>query len=216
MNVANYYVTTLTNAAEKIGPIVLFIVVGYLLFIKLPFYFAMRVHQENKPKEEEPKKSPSLDQKTYFESRPKIDPNSHRQQMNQRKEEDLAKQKRKEQEREEEKHRQERKKAEREKARAQEELKSKKKEEESKKREKQESKHKSTPPLQTSSNACEIFELKPDEIISKAELKKRYHELLRQNHPDKVAALGHDFKNLAEKKTKEINTAYEELKKKAS
>jgi hypothetical protein len=216
MNVANYYVTTLTNAAEKIGPIVLFIVVGYFLFIKLPFYFAMRVHQENKPKEEEPKKSPAIDQKPYFESRPKLDSHSQREQMNQRKEEDLARQRRKEQEREEEKLRQERKKEERDKARAQEELKNKKKQEESKKKEKQESKQKSTPPLQTSSNACEIFELKPGEIISKSELKKRYHELLRLNHPDKVAALGNDFKNLAEKKTKEINTAYQELKKKAS
>lgn len=62
----------------------------------------------------------------------------------------------------------------------------------------------------------EIFELKPGESLSEADLKKRYFNLLKQNHPDRVASMGSDFKSLAEKNTKEINKAYEALKRKAS
>lgn len=62
----------------------------------------------------------------------------------------------------------------------------------------------------------EVFQLRPNEILSASELKKRYFELLKQNHPDRVASMGQEFKNLAEKNTKEINKAYEVLKKKAS
>ena len=62
----------------------------------------------------------------------------------------------------------------------------------------------------------EVFELKPGEILSGAELKRRYFELLKQNHPDRVASMGAEFKTLAEKNTKEINKAYEALKRKAS
>jgi DnaJ like chaperone protein len=47
-------------------------------------------------------------------------------------------------------------------------------------------------------------------------LKKRYFELLKQNHPDRVASMGPDFKKLAENNTKEINKAFETLKKKAA
>ena len=66
------------------------------------------------------------------------------------------------------------------------------------------------------SNAEEIFEIPEGQVLNKSELKKRYFELLKMNHPDKVASLGNDFKVLAEKKTKAINSAYDELKKKAS
>ena len=61
----------------------------------------------------------------------------------------------------------------------------------------------------------EIFKFRPDELISQIELKKRYFELLKQNHPDRVASMGEDFKKLAEKNTKDINEAYEKLKGKA-
>ena len=61
-----------------------------------------------------------------------------------------------------------------------------------------------------------IFNLKTGEKYTKDELKKKYHELLRQNHPDRVASMGADFKKLAEQNTKEINKAYEKLKSKAS
>lgn len=62
----------------------------------------------------------------------------------------------------------------------------------------------------------EVFNLKPGESISQSELKKRYIELIKQNHPDRVASMGHDFKKLAENNTKEINKAFDALKKKAS
>lgn len=62
----------------------------------------------------------------------------------------------------------------------------------------------------------EVFNLKPGEAISQSELKKRYIELIKQNHPDRVASMGQDFKKLAENNTKEINKAFEALKKKAS
>ncbi len=62
----------------------------------------------------------------------------------------------------------------------------------------------------------QIFSLRPNEVISKAELKKRYFELIKQNHPDRVASMGADFKKLAEKNTKEINKAYDKLKNKAA
>jgi hypothetical protein len=61
-----------------------------------------------------------------------------------------------------------------------------------------------------------LFNFHPGAPINRKELKKRYHQLLRENHPDKVAAQGHAKNKLAEKRTKEINQAYEELKKRAS
>jgi DnaJ-domain-containing protein 1 len=62
----------------------------------------------------------------------------------------------------------------------------------------------------------EMFNFKVGESITQKELKKRYFELLKQNHPDRVASMGQDFKKLAERNTKDINKAYEKLKKKAS
>ncbi len=54
--------------------------------------------------------------------------------------------------------------------------------------------------LGVSSNASQ------DEIIS------AYRKKAQQYHPDKVANLGSEFKELAETKMKEINSAYAELK----
>jgi DnaJ like chaperone protein len=61
-----------------------------------------------------------------------------------------------------------------------------------------------------------VFNLKPGETFTKGELKKRYHELLKGCHPDKVAALDPEFKKLADKRTKDINMAYEKLKSRAA
>ncbi len=61
-----------------------------------------------------------------------------------------------------------------------------------------------------------VFELLPGQKLSSSELKTRYHDLLKQSHPDRVASMGPDFKKLAEKKTKELNDAYAKLKKRAS
>ncbi len=44
------------------------------------------------------------------------------------------------------------------------------------------------------------------------ELKRAYRDSVRDYHPDRVAHLGAELKELAEKKTKEINAAYEYLR----
>lgn len=44
------------------------------------------------------------------------------------------------------------------------------------------------------------------------EIKKAYRQLANKYHPDKVQHLGEDFKKLAEKRFKEIEEAYRELK----
>ena len=46
---------------------------------------------------------------------------------------------------------------------------------------------------------------------TKDEVKKAYRELAKKYHPDKVSHLGPEFKNVAEKKFREINEAYERL-----
>lgn len=176
MDVAQYYVTTLTNAATKIGPVLIFLVVGYFVFIKLPFMFMVKVNKDQKPKEE-PKKSPIPEIKTADE-KIKLTAGNYEDRLKMAREEKERNQKRREEE-----------------------------------KPKKEAPKKASVKL---SPAEELFEFNPGDSITKGELKKRYHELLRQNHPDKVASLGSDFKKLAEKKTKEINSAYDELKKKAS
>ena len=47
---------------------------------------------------------------------------------------------------------------------------------------------------------------------SKEEIKHAYRELANKYHPDKLEHLGEDFKTLAEKRFKEIQQAYQELK----
>lgn len=46
------------------------------------------------------------------------------------------------------------------------------------------------------------------------EIKKAYKEEIRKYHPDKVEHLGEEFKEIAEKKTKDINKAYNYFRKK--
>jgi hypothetical protein len=47
------------------------------------------------------------------------------------------------------------------------------------------------------------------------EITAAYHKLAQMYHPDKVAGLGSEFRDLAEQKMKEINAAYDELKRAA-
>jgi hypothetical protein len=102
MDPAQYYITTLTNAAQKLGPIILFIVIGYIVFIKLPFWFFVKVQKENRPKTDDKKLDPQLETKSSAEKL------KHYQDLME------EKHKRREQQRQEEKIRQERKKDERE------------------------------------------------------------------------------------------------------
>jgi len=168
MEILNYYIKTLSAAGGKLLPVGVFLLVGYFLFIKLPFYFMVKVNKDNKPKVDA---TPEVI--TPPEEKMKIEQNSYQERL----------------------------------AKAREE------------KERQKQKSKEEPPKKAqskTSNAEEIFEIPAGQVLNQIELKKRYFELLKQNHPDKVASLGNDFKVLAEKKTKAINSAYEELKKKAS
>jgi hypothetical protein len=49
-------------------------------------------------------------------------------------------------------------------------------------------------------------------VVSKDELKNAYRNLITKYHPDKVSHLGEEFIRIAEKRSKEINKAYEFLK----
>ena len=51
---------------------------------------------------------------------------------------------------------------------------------------------------------------------SRSEITAKYREMVRQYHPDKVANLGPELRELAEQRMKEINAAYDYLKRYAS
>jgi hypothetical protein len=56
-----------------------------------------------------------------------------------------------------------------------------------------------------------ILEISPKATAS--EVKIAYHEMVGKYHPDRVADLGLDLQNVAEEKSKQINWAYNEIKK---
>jgi len=60
----------------------------------------------------------------------------------------------------------------------------------------------------------EILGIRPG--ASRSEITAKYRELVRQYHPDKVANLGPELRELAEQRMKEINAAYDYLKRYAS
>ncbi|MBP3227993.1 MAG: TerB family tellurite resistance protein [Bacteroidaceae bacterium] len=64
---------------------------------------------------------------------------------------------------------------------------------------------------QTLDAAYKVLEVDP--ACSDAELKRAYKRLVLNNHPDRVAALGDDIRLKAEEKLKQINEAYERVKK---
>ncbi|MCA1766225.1 MAG: DnaJ domain-containing protein [Desulfobulbaceae bacterium] len=57
-----------------------------------------------------------------------------------------------------------------------------------------------------------VLGLKPDAGFD--EIRKAYRKLSKEYHPDKVSHLGEEFRRVAEEKMKEINEAYNHLKKK--
>jgi DnaJ like chaperone protein len=58
-------------------------------------------------------------------------------------------------------------------------------------------------------NPFHILEISKDASIE--EIRSAYRERMKEYHPDKVAGLGKDIRELAENKAKAINAAYEEL-----
>lgn len=166
MEAINYYITTLSNAGTKLGPILLACAAAYFLFFRPSTGQSKKIATTSS--EHSKKMEAEKSEAEFIEIE-----NNHQQDEAQRAEyqERLNK------------------------ARAA--------------REKERAKIKLTP-------SEILFDLKPGQILNKKVLKKRYHDLLKENHPDKVDSLGTSLKTQAEKKTKEINSAYEELKKKAS
>jgi DnaJ-domain-containing protein 1 len=60
-------------------------------------------------------------------------------------------------------------------------------------------------------NACNILSITSDASID--DIKSAYLKLLKKYHPDKVETLDEEIRILAEKKTKEINLAYDLIRK---
>lgn len=61
----------------------------------------------------------------------------------------------------------------------------------------------------THDKACEILGVKIN--ATKEEIQNAYRTMIKKYHPDKVASLGGEFSEIAEKKTTEINLAYQML-----
>lgn len=201
MEPVNYYITTLTNAFKTLAPYAAFLIGGWFIFIKMPFLFLKKSMDDQKKKLEEENKNSELPVEKYsvenyleFQRKLKL--------MNGEKEQDKKKEEPKAEKRTERKQQQTHQQSNQQRT-----------------REQQSSQKKEAPkrPQESVSQSPEeIFNFRPNESFSKSELKKRYFELLKQNHPDRVASMGTDFKKLAEKNTKEINKAYDKLKLKAS
>ncbi len=193
----NYYVNTIINSAKTLGPIAIFLIGGYLIFIKMPFLFLKKSMDTQKKKLQEENKGLEVVQEKYsvedykeFQRKMKL--------MNAKSEVPKLKALDTEPKKEE---------------RRKEEPRKERKQESRQEQKRPEQKPQAAPAAQTPE---EILGFKPNESITKAELKKRYFDLLKQNHPDRVASMGTDFKTLAEKNTKEINRAYDKLKNRAA
>ena len=61
---------------------------------------------------------------------------------------------------------------------------------------------------------AELLGLSKDELEDFSKIKTTYRNVIAQYHPDKVSALGAEIREVAEKKAKEINQAYEYFRKK--
>lgn len=193
MSYDQYLMTTMMKAGTKIVPVVVSIVIGYFLFIKLPFWFFRRTLQDVRKHD-----FPDLDNKSRLPEEPKI-----------MKLEDKIKRDAEELKKEQQRFQQQQKKEE-----------PKAKKEEPKKEQPKQEQKKQEPPKRPAPEQApspeSVFDIRPGEKFTHEQLKAKHRELIKQSHPDKVASMGPDFKKLAEKKTKEINEAYDKLKKKAS
>lgn len=186
----NYYSKTLTAAVMKLGPGILYVIVGYFLFIKLPFWLLTKMVKQNRPMnfQDHINAHSSFKMEEYDAFISRINDQTDRRADVK---DDRPKQ---------------------EKARP--------KPQQKKPHEKMKDKPrpKEAPKMEALKATPEeiIFNLSPGQLVTKDELKKKYHDLLRTHHPDKVASLAPEFKKIAEIKTKAINTAYDRLKNKAA
>lgn len=192
MDAGQYYITTLTNAALKLGPIVFYLLAGYFLFVKLPFLLYYKTLQ--KPKIQVNDKDDDFQNDLNFQKRMEEE---QRKEFEERMKNLGSK---KEEQKKEESKREERRKAD------QQQQQEKRRREEAKKKESA----KKSEQIQATPEEI-LFKLRPGQVFTTQELKKRYHKLLQENHPDKFRT-DHQ-KEVAETKTKDINEAYQKLKK---
>lgn len=190
MSYDQYLLTTMTKGLGKIIPIVVTIVVGYFVFIKLPFFFFRRtlrdIRRERESLDDQFPKFPEEPRVMKLEEKIKRDAEELKREQQKAKKEEPRK----------------------------EEPKREQKKEQKKEEPRREAPKRPAPSPEASPET--VFELRPGQKFTQDDLKAKYRELLKQSHPDRVASMGPDFRKLAEKKTKEINEAYEKLKKKAS
>lgn len=195
MDASTYYINTLTTAFQKLAPIIAWALAGYFIFIRLPFLLFLKNIKDSKvtgaqdlqlEDDEASKKKKEQDNLHDFNRRMKILGGAPH-----------GEQKKSEQKTEQKS-----------------EQKTEQKKEHKKEQRREEPKKRAAPAGDAA--AENLFELRPGQNFTKDELRKKYHELLKMNHPDKVASLGQDFKKLAEQKTKDINSAYNKLKSRAS
>lgn len=67
-----------------------------------------------------------------------------------------------------------------------------------------------TPAPAAAGNPYAVLNLSPD--ATRDEVTAAYRKLAQMYHPDKVAGLAPEYQEIAEKKMKEINAAYEQLR----
>ena len=65
--------------------------------------------------------------------------------------------------------------------------------------------------IKSADSSYKILEI--DRSASDDEVKKAYRRMARKYHPDTVSHLGDDIRMAAEEKFKEVNEAYEKIKK---
>ncbi len=56
----------------------------------------------------------------------------------------------------------------------------------------------------------EVLGVRPDATAE--EIRAAYQRLMRENHPDRVADMSQEIRDVAERRSKEINRAYDRLK----
>ncbi|MEE8443451.1 MAG: J domain-containing protein [Dehalococcoidia bacterium] len=69
-------------------------------------------------------------------------------------------------------------------------------------------------PASTAKSAYEVLDVRPG--ASNDEITSAYRRLVQQYHPDKVTNMAPEFRELAERRMKEINAAYDHLKRRPS
>ena len=191
-----YVAKTMTVAITKIAPMAGFAVMGWIIFIKLPFLLfknSLRASRQEFQVQELPR--------TREEYKPDYSVKDYDKFLKQQSRLNAGESEKKAEAKEEPKA----------------EKKEKPKQEQRQERRKEERKQTAAPKEKSGISPEEtLFSLQAGQRYTKEDLKKRYHDLLKQSHPDKVASMGPDFKKMAELKTQEINSAYEKLKARAA